>query len=135
MNLPSEPWHWSDGSAITFDPTAPDLEIPEDAFVEAEPDADTAELLGELVDLGDVAAGISAVEVTDEANTAEADDIDAATDGSEEGESGGEEGAEVSAEVLAETLERGEEPQGATCLLYTSQSPRDQRGSRMPSSA
>ena len=32
-------------------------------------------------------------------------------------------------------FEDGKEPSAKTCLLYTSPSPRDQRGSRMPSSA
>ena len=41
------------------------------------------------------------------------------------------EGASVSAKVLGET--KGEKI--FICLLYTSPSPRDQRGSRMPSSA
>ena len=40
---------------------------------------------------------------------------------------------EVRAE--AERIERGDQPTVNTCLLYTSPSPRDQRGSRMPSSA
>lgn len=51
VNLPSEPWHWSDGSGISFDPTVPVPDIPEDAFLEAEPEGDAAELLNGLVEL------------------------------------------------------------------------------------
>lgn len=51
VNLPSEPWHWSDGSGISFDPNVPIPEIPEDAIAEAEPDEETAAILSELADL------------------------------------------------------------------------------------
>ena len=57
VNLPSEPWHWSDGSGITFDPNVPIPEIPEDAIAEVEPDAETAELLKELADLDEELEG------------------------------------------------------------------------------
>ena len=40
-----------------------------------------------------------------------------------------------SAPIQARPLQITPAPQTATCLLYTSPSPRDQRGSRMPSSA
>ena len=51
--------------------------------------------------------------------------------------------ADVSSEKLREAGERSSEsgghevlpPEFLSCLLYTSPSPRDQRGSRMPSSA
>ena len=39
------------------------------------------------------------------------------------------------AAVADEIVRRGRRPHRARCLLYTSPSPRDQRGSRMPSSA
>ena len=37
--------------------------------------------------------------------------------------------------MLQALKHRGEDSTGYACLLYTSPSPRDQRGSRMPSSA
>ena len=43
--------------------------------------------------------------------------------------------AEEVARVKMATLAEGEVPVFYRCLLYTSPSPRDQRGSRMPSSA
>ena len=40
-----------------------------------------------------------------------------------------------SSESFEAAIENAVERTGKTCLLYTSPSPRDQRGSRMPSSA
>jgi len=50
VNLPSEPWHWSDGTANTFDPTIALPEFLEDPTPEAEPDSGTAELLNEALE-------------------------------------------------------------------------------------
>lgn len=58
VNLPSEPWHWSDGTANTFDPTVPIPDFPDDSVPEVEPDENTAELLNEpLEEEDEVAAG------------------------------------------------------------------------------
>ena len=124
MNLPSEPWHWSDGTATTFDPTVPIPDFPDDTVPEVEPDAETAELLNESLDDADIDVGEEvAVDV-----------------GSEPGELGesepGEDGASDD-----EVDEDGDEVEGdaatpsESCLLYTSPSPRDLSTSRMPSSA
>lgn len=57
VNLPSEPWHWSDGTATTFDPTVPVPDLA-DAAPEVEPDETTAELLSEPLDEdGEVVVG------------------------------------------------------------------------------
>ena len=57
VNLPSEPWHWSDGTATTFDPTVPIPDFPDDTVPEVEPDAETAELLNESLDDADIDVG------------------------------------------------------------------------------
>ena len=44
-------------------------------------------------------------------------------------------GAETSDEMDHSTMDHSKMDEGKICLLYTSPSPRDQRGSRMPSSA
>ena len=108
VNLPSEPWHWSDGSAISSDPSVQAL-IPEDAFVEAEPDADTAVI---LADLGDVVVDGAAVDGTEaepedetveaeadaaDADTAETGDVGPAADRPEEDEPSGQDSAEPDA--------------------------------------
>ncbi len=50
VNLPSEPWHWSDGTANVFDPTVPIPDLAEEAVPEVEPDAENAQLLFGEVD-------------------------------------------------------------------------------------
>ena len=103
VNLPSEPWHWSDGSGITFDPTVPIPDIPEDAFVEAEPDAETAHLLSELADLEqDVEDGEVIVDL--DADAADEDLADPSADEPGDVEAGGEQGThtEGASEVVEE---------------------------------
>lgn len=60
VNLPSEPWHWSDGTATTFDPTVPVPDLA-DAVPEVEPDEATAEVLnGDLDENGELIEGAEA---------------------------------------------------------------------------
>lgn len=76
VNLPSEPWHWSDGTAPTFDPTVALPSFPDDVVPEVEPEGDTVDLLNEpLEEEEDVVAG-------EEVSV----DVDAEPDGAESGE-------------------------------------------------
>ncbi len=99
VNLPSEPWHWSDGSGVRFDPNVPIPDIPDDAVGEAEPDAETAELLSELVDPDPDAEVDDEVVIELGADADEVENADADADAEE-----GDDGAEGTApEALAST--------------------------------
>ena len=82
VNLPSEPWHWSDGTDTVFDPTVPVPVFTEDDFPEVEPVGDVVDLLnepleGEEVDAEADEAGTDPV--GDESDETELDGTEAET--------------------------------------------------------
>ena len=103
VNLPSEPWHWSDGTASSFDPTTAIPDFPQDTVPEVEPDQGTIELLEVPLDEegnGEVGEEV-VVEIDDELGDPESEDPE-----SEDAESGDVDSGEVDPDGTAppETL-------------------------------